>query len=102
VIEPQQLQNPEQDLALQKRPEEAPKRTAVRPIEGRPAPSAARVAELERELADAQKRLEVVNERIGRAREMKPPRDGFHCRDCFLRGRDAAMVVVLGDAEPVE
>jgi len=53
-----------------------------------------RDGEEDREAATAQ--LAALHARIEAARSLTDAPDDVHCRDCFTRGRDAALRAILG------
>lgn len=47
--------------------------------------------------ADAARVIEALQQRIAAARRVLPSGRDLHCRDCFMRGRDAALRVIDGE-----
>lgn len=46
--------------------------------------------------ADASEELQAMKDRIDQARDLKPEGRDLHCVDCFQRGRNAAIRLILG------
>lgn len=83
AVRPQSLNTPERGLELENRGPEAVQAPADPTPEAEPVDGAA-------------EELRELRERIAQARKVVPGRDGLHCRDCFERGRDAALRMIEG------
>lgn len=81
AVRPESLETPERGMDLEDR-----------------GPAAAAAGEpAEPEVDDSpEAELEVLRGRIAEARRVLPGPNGLHCRDCFARGRDAALKVIEG------
>lgn len=84
ALRPESLDTPERGMDLEDR----------RPAVLRAAPDPVSEAEQEDSPADELRRLRL---RIATARHVAPGPKGLHCRDCFARGRDAALKVIEGE-----
>ncbi len=83
MLRPQSLQTPEDGLTLDDR---GPAAVST------PDPD----AETPAEETGAEEELRKLKQRIETARKILPGPDGLHCRDCFARGRDAALRAIEG------
>ena len=82
AVRPESLDTPERGMMLENRgPAVASARVQAAPE----APEDAVVGELEE-----------LKARIEKARRIEPGPKVLHCRDCFTRGRDAALKVIEG------
>ena len=84
AVRPQSLRTPEDGLELENRGPEAVQAPAE------PTPNVGPEDGPAEELAG-------LKLRIAQAHKVLPGRDGLHCRDCFDRGRDAALRVIEGE-----
>lgn len=85
-IMPDELENPERSLDLENRDERRPRRPRLGPV-----PVLAQAAE-----PSAEEQLAALRTRIASARRLKVDRGALHCRDCWERGRDAALDLIEG------
>ncbi len=83
AVRPQSLETPERGLVLENRGPEAVHAPADPAPDVEPQDGAA-------------EELKELRQRIARARKVAPGADGLHCRDCFNRGRDAALKAIEG------
>jgi hypothetical protein len=82
AVRPESLETPERGLVLEDRG---------------PAVVPARVQAGPEDLEDTGlSELEELRDRIEKARRIEPGPQALHCRDCFTRGRDAALKVIEG------
>lgn len=82
AVRPESLETPERGMVLENRgPSVAPARVE---------------AGLEAPGDPAAEELEELKARIEKARRIEPGPKVLHCRDCFTKGRDAALKVIEG------
>lgn len=72
-------------------------REELKPANGRPASRPARGTADEGNETEARQAL---MERIAKAKVVEPQGTDLHCRDCWNRGRNAAIRVIEGKGEP--
>ncbi len=83
MMPPDEVDNPERSLSLENREVKAARPRRLAPIStpaGQPS---------------AQEMLAALRQRIAKAHKVEP--EVLHCRDCFGRGRDAALRVIEGE-----